>query len=60
MYLLLSSDSNLTLLGTLIAAAGFRVRAVAHRSILIETFTLYELRAAPPVCVSGSLGVLGR
>ena len=46
MYVLLSSDSDLTRVGALITAADFRVRAVAHRSIFIETFTVYELRAA--------------
>jgi release factor glutamine methyltransferase len=44
MYLLLSSDSDLARLGALMTAADFRVRAVAHRSIFIETFTVYELR----------------
>jgi release factor glutamine methyltransferase len=43
MYLLLSSDSDLTRLGALIAAAGFRIREVSRRSILIESFILYEL-----------------
>jgi release factor glutamine methyltransferase len=46
MYVLLSSDSDLARLGGLIAAAGFRVRRVAERSILIEAFIIYELRAA--------------
>jgi methylase of polypeptide subunit release factors len=43
-YLLLSSDSDLDLLGGLIADAGFESRVVHERSILIETFPLYELR----------------
>ncbi len=43
-YLLLSSDSDLALLGDLIADAGFESRVVHARSILIETFPLYELR----------------
>ena len=42
--LLLSSDSDLTRLGALMTAADFRVRAVAHRSIFIETFTIHELQ----------------
>jgi methylase of polypeptide subunit release factors len=44
-YLLLSSDSDLGLLGAHIARAGFQARAVERRSILIETFIMYELRA---------------
>jgi methylase of polypeptide subunit release factors len=44
-YVLLSSDSDLDLLGALIARAGFRMRLVEERSILIESFVLYELRA---------------
>lgn len=45
LYLLLSSDSDLNVLGTLIEQAGFRARLVAERSILVESFILYELRA---------------
>jgi methylase of polypeptide subunit release factors len=44
LYLLLSSDSDLDLLGELIARAGFRARLVAERSIFFESFILYELR----------------
>jgi hypothetical protein len=44
MYLLLSSDSDLTRFGALISAAGFQPRLVAERSILIERFILLELR----------------
>ena len=44
MYLLLSSNSDLTRLGALIAAAGFRIEEACRRSILIEAFILYELR----------------
>jgi methylase of polypeptide subunit release factors len=44
MYLLLSSDSDLGLLGTLITEAGFQSRLVAERSILVESFVLYELQ----------------
>ena len=43
-YVLLSSDSDLNLLGTLIERAGFRARLVAERSIPFESFILYELR----------------
>jgi 23S rRNA G2069 N7-methylase RlmK/C1962 C5-methylase RlmI len=49
MYLLLSSDSDLVRLSALMTAADFDARAVAQRSILIETFTIYELRAAPRI-----------
>ncbi len=44
-YLLLSSDSNLGELGRLIAAAGFHASLADERSILIESFILYELAA---------------
>ena len=44
MYLLLSSDTNLALFGSLIASAGFVSKKVATRSIWIEAFHLYELR----------------
>lgn len=44
MYLLLSTDSDLEALGTLIKTAGFEARMVEERSILIESFILYELR----------------
>jgi methylase of polypeptide subunit release factors len=43
-YILLSSDSDLVLLGALIRRAGFRPRRVAERSFLIESFIVYELR----------------
>jgi methylase of polypeptide subunit release factors len=42
-YLLLSSDSDLGQLGVLIAEAGFSARLIRERSILIESFILYEL-----------------
>jgi len=45
MYLLLSTDSDLELLGHLIKNAGFAARLVAEHSILIESFVLYELTA---------------
>jgi release factor glutamine methyltransferase len=45
LYILVSSDSDLNLIGALIARARFQVRLVAERSILIESFIIYELRA---------------
>lgn len=42
-YVLLSSDSDLTCLGRLVNAAGFSARLVAERSIGFESFILYEL-----------------
>jgi release factor glutamine methyltransferase len=44
-YLLLSSDSDLELLGALAEGAGFQARLVEEKSILVESFLLYELRA---------------
>jgi hypothetical protein len=44
MYVLLSSDSDLNLLGNLVSDAGFAARVVAQRSILIESMIIYELR----------------
>lgn len=44
-YLLLSSDSDLGVLGRLIEEAGFAARLVNERSIVIEKFILYELTA---------------
>src|SRR5436190_2878401 len=44
-YLLLSSDSDLGLLGRLIAEAGFSARLTSERSIVFESFILYELVA---------------
>ena len=45
MYVLLSTDSDLSRLGALIAEAGFSTRLLAERSILIEALVIYELRA---------------
>jgi methylase of polypeptide subunit release factors len=42
-YILLSSDSDLGLLGRMIAATGFSARPVKERSIGFESFILYEL-----------------
>jgi methylase of polypeptide subunit release factors len=44
-YVLLSSDSDLGCLGRLITEAGFAARLIDERSILIESFVLYELTA---------------
>jgi release factor glutamine methyltransferase len=44
-YLLLSSDSDLGLLGSLAQRAGFRASLIEKRSILIESLLLYELTA---------------
>jgi release factor glutamine methyltransferase len=43
-YVLLSSHSDLELLGRLIDQAGFHARLVAQRSLLFETIIIYELR----------------
>lgn len=48
LYILVSSDSDLDLLSALIAKADFKARLVAKRSILIESFMIYELRAVIP------------
>ncbi len=45
MYVLLSSDSDLDLLGRLASRAGFRARLAEERSIGFESFLLYELKA---------------
>jgi len=45
-YLLLSSDSDLGLLGRLIEEAGFSAELVGERSIVFESFILYELKAS--------------
>jgi 23S rRNA G2069 N7-methylase RlmK/C1962 C5-methylase RlmI len=44
LYVMLSSDSDLDLLGRLIAKAGFRARLAYERSFYIESMILYELR----------------
>lgn len=43
MYVMLSSDSDLTLFATLFRTAGFAARVVYERSIVIESFVVYEL-----------------
>ena len=45
LYVMISSDSDLDLFGALITKAGFKAQLVAERSILIESFILYSLRA---------------
>jgi release factor glutamine methyltransferase len=42
MYVILSSDSDLPLIGNLARKAGFRARAVGALSILIESMIIYE------------------
>src|SRR5205823_9326363 len=44
-YVLLSSDSDLDYLGAVMERARFRARVVEERSIYVESFILYELRA---------------
>lgn len=46
MYLLLSSDTNIPFLATLISAAGFTSLQIATQSIWVESFHLYELKLA--------------
>ncbi|HEX4614714.1 MAG TPA: 50S ribosomal protein L11 methyltransferase [Stellaceae bacterium] len=43
-YVMVSSDSDLELLGALITKAGFKALLVAERSIFIESFILYSLQ----------------
>jgi release factor glutamine methyltransferase len=47
-YVMVSSDSDLDLFGRLINRAGFCARVAYERSILIESFIIYEL------CLAGS------
>jgi release factor glutamine methyltransferase len=42
---MVSSDSDLNLLGTLVDQAGFRARLVLEQSIFIESLIIYELVA---------------
>ena len=46
-YFIISSASDLRLLGDLIRRAGFSARLMGRRFILVETFLLYELRPMP-------------
>jgi release factor glutamine methyltransferase len=45
-YLILSSQSNLELLGTFVAQAGFTARIAWQRPVFLETLIIYELRPA--------------
>lgn len=45
-YLLLSSDSDLALIGSLIEQARFRARLVGRKSLVFESLVLFELRVA--------------
>jgi release factor glutamine methyltransferase len=45
LYIMVSSDSDLDLFGTLIDRAGFRARLAHERSIFIESLIIYELLA---------------
>jgi len=45
-YVLLSSDSDLEYLGAMMERARFRARVIEKRSIIFESFVMYELRAA--------------
>jgi len=45
LYVMVSSDSDLDLLGTLIDRAGFSARVVYEHSIFIESLIIYELLA---------------
>lgn len=47
MYILLSSDTNLKLMDSLISTAGFTSKQIGHRSIWVEAFYLYELTPHP-------------
>ena len=53
MYLLLSSDSDLALLGKLITQAGMSAKLIEERSIFIESLILYELRVDQPAAGTG-------
>ena len=44
MYVLFSARADLDFLRALMEQAGFRSRLVSERSILIDTFVIYELR----------------
>jgi len=46
LYVMVSSDSDLDLLGRLVEKAGFRAKVALERSIYIESFIIYELLSA--------------
>jgi release factor glutamine methyltransferase len=56
MYVLLSSDADLHLLGKLIAGAGFRARIATTLSIMIESMIIYELTPLEP-SAAAALGI---
>ena len=45
LFVLFSSDTDLGLMGALIDRAGFQARIAGERSLLVESFILYELQA---------------
>ena len=45
MYVLLSARADLVFVQALMARAGFQVRLADQRSIMIDTFVIYELQA---------------
>ena len=47
-YLVISSASDLALLGELIRRAGFSAKLESRRFILLETFLIYQLRVSTP------------
>ena len=47
--MLLSTDSDLELLGNLIRQAGFQIRLVATRSIVIEALLIGSIQALQPI-----------
>ncbi len=46
LYLILSSHSDLELVGTFVRQAGFSARVASRRRVLLETIIIYELRPA--------------
>jgi methylase of polypeptide subunit release factors len=57
MYVMVSSDSDLDLIGRLIGNAGFRAKVAYEHSIFIESFIIYELvpeLAGPPFSAGGT------
>ena len=55
LYVMVSTDTDLELFGRLIDRAGFDARPVHERSILIESFIIYEL-LAPTIAAHRDLG----
>jgi methylase of polypeptide subunit release factors len=48
LYLMVSSDTDLNLFGSLIETAGFRARQVAEYSLVVESLIIYELLPHQP------------